>query len=412
MLLVFRLALRNLQRHFRRSLITILSIGFGLAVILWLQAILAGSNKNVIDTIASTYHGHMQIFRADYNRDRLIHQTFAPESLPLGTIARGRFEWTPRLLLPSLISSGEQSFPVLLEGIDPDREVQITRVRESLVEGSFLTKDDAKDCSTRSAYMSRALAKLLDVNVGNKVVILAQARDGSMGNELLRVKGLFDTGSPEYDKSVVFTSIPCVSTIGALSGAHEIAIHINNQDDAPGVKADIRKILTPDLTVMTWQESQPQLSGVIKFNDASIVLVSIMLFTVISLGILNTFLVTVFERTTEFGVMMALGASPRRIVALVLTESLVLGIAASVLGIAVGALIITYHYSVGFDLKPLVGENLSVGAYQLKLIIFPLISWLDSAKATIITLLVVMISAIYPAFRASRLKPIEAIRSV
>lgn len=412
MLLVLRLALRNLTRHFRRSLITILSIGFALAVILWLQAILAGSNKNIIDTITSTSYGHMQIFRADYQKDHLIQQTFPLSDLKLEDLAsKEHFEWAPRLILPSLISSGEQSFPIVLEGIDPAREAKVTNVRDNLAKGEFLRPEENGQC-THAVYMSRSLARLLNVKLGNKVVLLAQASDGTLGNELLRIKGLFDSGSPDYDKGIVFTTLPCVRQIGVLKGVHEIAVHVSSGGDEVQIRQDIKQRLPQGLTVMTWRQIQPRLAAMTNFNDASLILVSLMLFIVISLGILNTFLVTVFERTTEFGVMMALGTAPWRIVALVLSESLFLGLAASLIGILVGAAVIAYHYHTGFDLTPLVGNSLAVGSFKLKLLIYPIFNLTGALKAVAITLLVVLAAAIYPAIRASRLRPIDAIRSV
>lgn len=410
MILTLRLAFRNLQRNLRRSLITVMSIGFGLAVILWLQAILAGSNQNVIDTITSTHYGHMQIFRKDYRESGLIQQTFPLAELNLDSLGFAELKWAPRLHLPALISSGEQSFPIVLEGIDPAREGNVTRVREHLRHGQFLADQDP-DCSQRQVYISERLAKLLNVELGNKLVILAQAADGSMGNELLRIQGLFATGSPEYDKSVVFTHASCVEKIGALQGVHEIAVHLDRGSDEGKIKNAAIAVLPPELVILNWREAQPQLAGVIKFNDASLVLVSVMLFIVISLGILNTFLVTVFQRTKEFGVMMALGTSPGRIVALVMTEGFFLGLAASLLGIVTGFLVIFYHYQMGFDLTPLVGDNLSVGVFQLKLRVHPIIHVAGAVKAVVITLVAVIVSVIYPAVRAACLKPIEAIRT-
>lgn len=413
MVLLLRIAIRNLRRYFRRSLITILSIGFGLAVILWLQAILAGSNQNIIQTITSTYYGDMQIFRGDYRRDRLIQQSFDPEPiLTTEVMKEPGLTYAPRLLLPALISSGEQSLPVVLQGIDPEREAQITRLKKSLVEGEYLSSE-GEECVEQQGYMSQSLARLLNVEVGNKVVVLAQAADGTMGNELLRIRGLFDTKSPEYDKGVVFSTLPCVRAVGALTGVHEIAVRLTDRKlDPLTIQSRLKQVVPPELVTLSWKESDPRLAAMVNFNDASIILVSTMLFVVISLGILNTFLVAVFERTVEFGVMMALGTSPRFVVILILLESLLLGLAASLLGILVGAGVIIYHSIVGYDLKPLVGDNLAVGTFQLDLIIHPIVDLNSALQATAVTLCVVMASAFYPAIRASRLKPIEAIRSV
>jgi ABC-type lipoprotein release transport system permease subunit len=411
--LILRIAVRNLQRHLRRSAITIFSIGFGLAVILWLQAILAGSNQNIIQTITSTYHGDMQIFRQDYRRDHLIQQSFdVDQMVQAGFFNIPGVAYAPRLLLPALVSSGEQSLPVILQGIDPEREAEITKVKESLVEGDYLDSKSDGDCKTRAAYISRSLAQLLNIHIGNKAVILAQAADGTLGNELLRVKGLFDTHSPEYDKGMVFTTLACVRQIGALTGAHEVAFRIKDRSlDPDKIRAELNSKISKDLVTLSWREAEPRLAAMVNFNDASIILVSIILFVVISLGILNAFLVAVFERTVEFGVMMALGTDPLFVVILLLVEGLLLGLAASFLGILVGAAVITYHSIVGYDLEPLVGKNLSVGAFQLKLVVYPIVNLSGSVKATLITILVVTLSTLYPAIRASRLKPIEAIRS-
>lgn len=411
MVLILRLAIRNLLRHFRRSAITILSIGMSLGIILWLQAILAGSNKNVIDTITSTQLGHLQIIRNDYKTDQLIQQSFAYDSLPLNNF-EADVNWAPRLLLPGLVSSGEQSMPVGIQGIDPQREAHITRLREALTTGEFLSpEDESVDCKTRPVLIGSVLAKLLNVELGNKIVVLAQAKDGTLGNELLRVKGIFDSGSPEFDKSVVFTSLSCVRLIGSLSGAHEVVMKLKGELDENAIKQKIAQILPQQLGVWTWREAQPRLAAMVTFNDASLILVSVMLFSVISLGILNTLLIGIMERTTEFGVMMALGMSPARVVALVLLESFLMGVTACLMGLVFAAAAITYHKFFGFDTRILVGENLSVGVFKLKLIVYPVISWFGGFKATVITLTVVLASALYPALRAARLRPIDAIRS-
>jgi putative ABC transport system permease protein len=378
-----------------------------------MQAILAGSNRNIIDTITSSYHGDMQIFRRDYHESHLIQQTF-----PEGDLIRAKpftqagVQFAPRLLLPSLISSGEQSIPVVLQGIAPQYEGQVTKIKDSVVDGEWFDTKVSQNCESREILVSRPVARLLNVELGNKVVILAQAADGTLGNELLRVKGIFDTQSPEYDRGIVFSTLDCVRMIGGLSGVHEIAFKVDKRRLNPEVvKQQLRAVISPEQTVLTWRESEPRLAAMTNFNDGVIVLVSAMLFVVISLGILNAFLISVLERTVEFGVMMALGTAPSAVVVLVLTEGFLLGLAASLLGIVVGAAAVGFHSVYGYDLQPLVGQNLAVGAYQLNLVIYPVVSLADGLRATLITVAVVTLSALYPALRASRLKPIEAIRS-
>lgn len=403
------MGLKNLRRHFRRSLITVCSIGFGLATILWLQAILNGASRSAIDTVTSSYLGHMQILRTDYLENKMINQTFQWDENKLPQIPGTKIISTERIHLPSLISSGEQSLPVILEGIDPIKEPQVTKVKETLVEGEFLSDDPT--CNNKSALISRALAKLLNVGLGEKIVLLAQASDGSLGNELFRVRGYFDSGSPDHDKGIVLTNKECVQAIGALEGVHEVALRVDGRKSPEEVREILLPLVPEDQRVLTWRDISASLVTMTTFNDASVLLVSIILFIVISLGILNTFLIAVFERTKEFGVMMALGTPGWGVIGTVLWEAFFLGLAASILGIIVAALIITYHSSLGFDLRPFVGQNLSVGAFNLNLTVYPVINWPGAVKATLFTWLVVVVATFYPAYRASRLKPAEAIRS-
>jgi putative ABC transport system permease protein len=408
-MVLMRVGLKNLRRNFRRSLITVCSIGFGLATILWMQAILNGSSRSAIDTVTSSYLGHMQISRKDYLDKKLIQQTFQWDATTLPQEKDTQIFSSERVHLPALVSSGEQSMPVVLEGIDPEKEPLVTRVRETLKEGEFLSP--MTTCEDKSALISRALAALLGVGLGDKIVLLAQAADGSLGNELFRVKGFFDTGSPDHDKGLVLTNLQCVQALGVLDGVHEVALKVKGRKTPEQMHKLVKPKVSEDLAVLTWRDLSPSLVTLTTFNDASLLLVSVILFIVISLGILNTFLVSVFERTKEFGVMMALGTPSRGVIGTVLWEAFFLGLASSVLGIIVATLAITYHSRFGFDLRPLVGKNLSVGAFQLNLTIYPFVDWLGAIKATLFTWLVVIIATIYPAFRASRLKPAEAIRS-
>lgn len=409
-MLLMRMGLKNLRRHFRRSIITICSIGFGLGVILWLQSILNGANRSAIDTVTSSYLGHMQIFRGDYLEKKLIQQTFQWDESILPEVKGTQILSSPRLHLPALVSSGEQSMPVLVEGIHPVKEPQITRVRETLAAGEFLSDEDGT-CENKSALISRGLGSLLNVGIGEKIVLLAQAADGSLGNELFRVKGFFDTGSPDYDKGLVIAHINCVRALGAMDGVHEVVIKVTGKEKPENVQPLVAARVSPDQKVLTWRDVSSSLVTMTTFNDASLILVSVILFIVISLGILNTFLVSVFERTKEFGVMMALGTPGPSVITTVLWEAFFLGLAASFWGIVIAIIAISYHSRFGFDLRPLVGQNLSVGSFQLNLTIYPVIDWLGAVKATMFTWFVVVTATFYPAWKASRLKPAEAIRS-
>lgn len=390
---------------------TVMSIALGLAIVLWMQCILAGRNHNMIERITSTYTGHIQIMRADFQTDRLTTQAFDHDFTDLVRDLPAEAKVTSRVHLPALVASSEQSIPVLLEGIDPKHEPQITRVKENLVEGEFLEPEEDPDCPSRQVYLGRALAQLLGVEVGSKVVFLAQDANGSLGNDLFRVKGLYDSKAPEFDKSYAFAPLACVKKIGAITGLHEMVIGLPSSGPEVGIAARLQARMPEGMKVTTWKESIPSVASMVKFNDATLVMVSTMLFSVIIIGVINTLLMNVFERTREFGVMLALGTTPGQLRLMIIAESLVMGVLSAAVGIVLGSLAVLYHQRTGFDLGPFFGERTGTDQITFDLVIHPIFMWGPFLKSVLITIGFVVVAGFYPAFRASRLNPVETMRS-
>ncbi|MGK5090118.1 FtsX-like permease family protein [Bdellovibrionota bacterium FG-2] len=410
MLLIAKIAYRNLIRHLRRTVLTVASISFGLAVILWLQCLLAGRNQTIIKSITSTYIGQVQVFKKEYLKDRVINFTFPgvppgfAEMLPQGS------HFSPRMHLPALVSSGEASTPIVLEGIEPEAESAITTIRTSLKEGAFLDPDPTPDCQSRQIYIGKAMADLLNVKVGNKIVILAQATDGSLGNDLFRVKGIYDSGSPQFNKTFAFAPASCVKKVGVLAGIHEITIQLPTEVSDTRVQEILKAHLPPEFTVTTWRQAVPNMAAMVKFNDAMLLMISTILFTVITFGIVNSLLMSVFERTREFGTMISLGTTPGQVRTMVVAESLFMALASALFGIVLGGAAVLYHQKFGFDLRPFLGEAKSIDNFQLELTIYPAFEFIAFLKATFVTIFVVLCAGLYPAIRASKLNPHDAMR--
>jgi len=389
------------------------SIAFGLAVVLWLECILAGRNKSMVDQITSTRTGHIQIHRKDYLQDKLIQQTFqipAPElaqSLPQGS------QYSPRIYLPSMVSSGEQSTTILLMGVDPQAESQVTHLNSHLTKGDYLAPEPSEDCPSHQIYIGQALAELLKVNVGNKIVLMTQAADNTLGNDLFRVKGIFSSGSADMDKSVAYAPLNCVKKLGVLTGIHELAIKLDDSQMIPTVIPKISSTVQQQLKVSTWKEALPSIAALLQGNEALVSMISAVLFIVISLGTVNILLIGIFERIREFGVMIALGTSPLQLKAMVILESIFLAIGSSILGTLLGTLIVYYHMKVGFDISPFWGnQGAVIDQFRLAQLIYPAFRIIPYLKSVGYTLIFILIAAVYPAIKASRLKPVEAMRSV
>ncbi len=409
MILVFKMALRNLRGALRKSIITVTLASLSIAVILWVQCILRGQNASVIETVTSTFVGKMQVFHPQYNQDHLLRFTL-PEALPDPLLHLPKdVSVTRRVYVPALVSSGEQSLPIQLVGIDPEAESKVTEIKKYLKTGNFLTAG-AKDCQEKQALIGTPAAQMLGVGLGDKVVILAQAADGTLGNDLLRVKGIFDSESRDFDKSLVYTTLDCAQRIAAVQGVHEYTLRIPHEDDVPVLRHSIQTALGSQYQVQTWKETLPRVGALVQYNDAMVILIGGMLYVVIALGMVNALLIHVFERTQEFGVMTALGTPPPRVVAMILVESGLLGFISIVIGTTLGLAWVAYHTWKGFDLTPFIGKNMEVGSFKMVPLIYPEFRWIPFLEAIFSTFLVVCLAAVYPAIRAARMNPIEAIR--
>ncbi len=407
------LALRNLRRNLRRTLLTISGMAAGFAVLLWLTCILKGTNQQIVDDVTSTQVGHLQVWRTEYLEDPLLSFTFTPKMeevrrlLPAGSLT------AERIFLPALISSGEQSVPISLTGIDPASEAQVTQILASKVEGEYLSSQPDPDCTEREIYLSRALAGLLKVGLGDKVVVLAQAADGTLGNELLRVRGMFDTGSRAYDRSVAFASLSCVRKIGAVTGDHEIVVKLPSNVSIATAQLALQKgigDIGDGLKLTTWREAVPPLAGMVSFNEATLLLISLVLFGVTAFGVVNTLLMSVFERTREFGVMLALGVTPTGVCALILIEAALIGVLAAVIGTILGVLVVSYHFHAGFDLRPFLGTDFVVNQFKLTTLVHPIFSFDRYFILIGATMFFATIAGLIPALHAAKMNVVEAIR--
>jgi putative ABC transport system permease protein len=416
--LIVRLALRNLVRHYRRSLITLTSITLGVALVLWIQGILEGQSRNIIDTVARAQLGHIQILKEDYFKNRTLNQTLSTETTE--TLNHAIAEFAPntpvhvvkRVYLPMIASTGDSSLTLQLIGIDAAAEAKATRIKDNLKEGNYLAPAPAAGCEDRELLLSKAAAEALGVLLGDKVVFLGQNVDGTMANDLLRVTGLFDTGSRDFDRSVAYTSLTCAKSLLGKDGVHEIALILDQSDQTDMLQNKLLGIFPPaEIRVATWRESIPRINAVVNYNHAMSLLIMVIFFVVLGLGIANTFLVSVFERTKEFGMMMAIGVFPSQVLIIVLIEAVGVTITAASAGIAIGFSALLYHYHYGFDTRFLLKESLQVGNFRIDPMIYPALEVGIFIQALAVLVLFALLAAIYPAYKASRMNPLEALRS-
>jgi putative ABC transport system permease protein len=404
---VLRLAWRNVWRNGRRSLINVAAMGFGLAAIMFGQSMMRSLQYQLVEKATGSFTGHVRIQRADVDEPKFPDKYMKdPEPAARIMAADPRIlAWGRRLQLTGLISSPKMSLGALICGVEPDNEPRVTDMSGYIKEGRYLKTGE------KGIVMGKKIASRLDVRLGEKVVLMAQAADGSMGAEVFRIVGISETGSESFDGQMVWIPLAAMQELlGRPGEANQLAAKLKDLTQADAVAADFNAKLGPgNVRALTWKSIDKEIIGIQAFQDGLLTIVLFVVFAIVALGILNTQLMSLFERVREFGVLMAIGARPRWIVRLVLIESALLGLVGTALGIVVGAAMIDHFGRYGL--------NLPVGDAFKYFLPFPSVIFLRPAWgmhlfACATVFLVTLLATLPPALRAGRLKPAEALRHV
>ncbi|MBE9515789.1 MAG: ABC transporter permease [Proteobacteria bacterium] len=410
------LAWRNIWRHRRRTIITLSSvaIGFSLAVAgIGLQD--AGHNSMIRNGIQMG-EGHITIQLKEYMATpanyRFIKNGKALMQSLQGLGIDGQV--APRIALHVLANTASNSVGAMLEGIDHDADPRADQLRSKLVTGSWLKSEDR-----RGVVIGSIMARKLKLKVGSKVVIMIGKRGGDPEANLALVRGIFTTGINEMDSFFMVSGVPFARRFLVAEGgvAEEqpltrVAIFLNDGDGMEPWLIQIRhQVQEPGLVVLSWKQMMPQLLQYITIDDAfNYVLYFLILFVVV-VGIINTVLMSVLERTREFGLLRALGMSRDYLLWLVFSESLVLSVLAVTVGWILAGGLHWYLAVHGVDFSAVIGEGTQFMGTVMDPIIRSELSPLRIIQLTVIIFIATLASGIYPAIKAARVSPVEALRT-
>jgi len=402
MLSVIRLAWRNVGRNPRRTGVVVTAVAVGLAGTLLSMAIFSGMMFQMVDNAIKTDLGHLQIHAQGFNKDPeiglFLEDKGAPEIEAIQAEA-GIQNWAPRIRGEGLVTSPSSSVGVRVIGVDPDAEAQVSMVSGSIVQGGYF---DQK----RRLVLGEGLARRLGTEVGDKIVLSVQDLAGDMNGTALRVGGIFRTPSAELDRSTVFLELaPAADLFGMGDGISEIVIVGHSRDAVLETQARLSAAL-PDREIERWDELQPLLASILSVMDQMASGLYLIIFVAMSFGIANVLLMAIYERIREIGILLAVGLSRGRLVAMVICESILVTLLGLVAGFTL-ALLALFALSDGIDMS-LWAESLA--SFGMGTRIFPVLTPADFTIPTTVALLTALIASAWPALRAVRLRPAEAVR--
>jgi ABC-type lipoprotein release transport system permease subunit len=408
--MIIRMAWRNLWRNRRRTLITLGSVAFGLFLAITFTGLGHGGWGKVVDSAARMNSGHVTIEPKGY-RDAPSTDLFLQDAEGVAASVkgmRGVAGVNVRVLGNAMASTAAGSQGAAFFGIDPAAERDTLIVLKHLRAGAGLS-EGAKN----EVLVGKKLAEQLEMKTGSKMVITSTDMKGEVVSGLVRVKGIYETGVPEVDRSLLVVHIGWArSFLGyGEKGGTQVAILLSDRRNSEGLARELGPAAARHGgTVLTWPETMPELAATLNMDNRSNYIMQVIIFLLIGAGILNTVLMGVLERFHELGVMRAVGMTPWRLWSMVMTECVFLALLGLAAGLSVTAPVYAYLSTSGIDLSGLMKEKATIGnvafdpSYTAELH--------PETLAVILALVFAlnMAAGLYPAFVASRTKPLDAIR--
>jgi putative ABC transport system permease protein len=403
------IAARNLLRNPRRTAIMVAGAALGIVGYVFVLGFFDGFFERTIENSTRYITGHVQVERPGFRRELAPEMAIENSEGLLADLrgVPGVAAAAPRVQTQALASTAAKSEGIMLVGIDPAVERDVTFIDRTVVQGKALAPG-----ADREVMIGRELAGKLRLEVGEKMVVMVQAADGELGTAAYRVGGIYATESSSFDGAFAFVTLPAAQALLAL-GPRVSTVNLRLDDrtrTASAVKELRARFEARGLAFAPWQELLPQLDEMVKFNRAVTNILLGVLLLVVATAIMNTVFMAVTERTREFGVMMALGTSPNAVLRMVVYETFVLLLLAALVGYAAGIALVAYFGTAGMDLSGFFRGYSAIPG--LTGIVYPQLMNESIVPPGIVLIIVGVLVSLYPAAKAARLDTSRAIRHV
>jgi len=405
--MLLKMAWRNIWRNKRRTFITTASVFFAVIMAVLMRSANTGIYEHMVHNVVSFSSGYIQIHQKGYWNEQSIENSFKENEEIYNLLSRQKeiTELVPRLESFALISTEDKTKGVLVIGIDPSKENNVTQLSEKIVEGNYINADD------RSVLLPEGLAANLDLHVGDTVVLLSQGYHGASAAGKYPIKGIIHFGSPELNKRLVNMPLKLMQEMyGAENQVTSISLMMKEGAELTGAKEKIiSEIDTSQYEVMDWKQMLPEIDQIIEGDKAGDYFVVGILYMIIAFGLFGTILMMTRERTHEFGILVAIGMKKRMLASVVMMESFFIAFIGTLAGMICAIPIIlrfkNHPIKLGKEMQEMY-DNYGIEAiipFSNKLSVF-------TEQAAIVFFISVFLS-LYAALKILRLNAIDAIRS-
>ena len=431
-MIAFKLGLRNLLRNRWRSGLTLAAVAVAVGVMVWSIGFYDGWIQQMVQGTTGVKTLQAQIHTAGYVESPRVYRAFHMDDARLRRILStpGVEAISPRVELAGLVGNEQRSQVARFLGVRPEDEAAATPITDAVIEGRWLSDDPPPYPAPREAVLGEGVAQQLRVGTGAELVVFLEAADGSLGNELLEVVGIVRTQNTEIDRMTVYLHIEDAQYLAALGDSiHELAIKATDPNRAAAVTDSVAAALGilsgrpgegaveagevdgDALVVQPWQEINPSMAQMVVLWRESYSALYVLIYLIAAVGILNTQRMSAAERKREFGVMMAIGMRPRRMLRTLVVETMVLGLIGALLGAIGGGLLTWYHATAGFDMTVLTDAdaNFSFMGVAFSERIYAVMSSRMVVEPVLVMLFVAALSGLWPAIKSARIDPAPTI---
>lgn len=407
-MLIFNLALRNVLRNRRRSLLTILSMGGGYFLLSLSLSMSEGSYNHMIDLFTRDHTGHVQLHYQDYLQRPSLYKVIDDVDEIIGVMqSQPEVQGVaPRIYGPSLAYGKNKTFPANVVGFDPLLEPTATRLKDKVKQGVYLAEHG--DADPAGVMLGVSLAKNLKLTVGDELVLISQGIDGSIANDVFDVKAIVGTAE-SFERMNVYMRLADMRDFLSMSdGVHELAISLQHQGQALTFSNRLQQELNErQLSVDPWQVVESSFFKSMQADKkGNYISLGIIIF-IVSISVLNTVLMGTLERTREFGVLRAIGTQPSMVFSLILLESFLLSLSSCIVGLLFSIPANYWLITVGYTIP----EPIDMGGIYFETMLGEM-SWFTLGLPALVVIASTLIVSLFPGIRAARISPLKALQAV